>query len=959
MYYQLIERQGQRAMAIRFVALNGKTRTSKTSYLIDDMPVGVTKGNIGALIPKDCVVIDIDSTSPLSYYYVEWLRAKYPNIFITKTTKAGGFHIWFKTSKKIKRDIGLTSVFGWKFDVLSGTTNYITLPDNYEGRRYISGFKSYAELAKGWDEYNVRIADSIFDLIPYVDADPNHKTPLEFTEGERNSGLIEWLGYFIAKGISVECIKKHSRVLCTMTKLSEHELNNTVLSSLAKYENRDTMVRKTIGVPEIRNIVGDDYVSVSIQLCEFIKENDLFGFDEATGLGYCNIASAKGQALTQKEMREKMILYFGDKLYYTSRDKNGQVKKLSRLPTGDRDVIFEEAKQYVKFNSRVKQYEEIPEWDGKERITNFMKDYYECDANPNFTWLLMTAIVGKLKEPDKCYVPFFFDFVGERGVGKSTLAAKLSCGRYTKLSKGRSHDDMFVNVYSENSLIALDDECSVSKTIDYDLWKSIVTDAKDMFSRKFQQPEVHPRSFIIVRTSNEKKTGFAVDERRQIIFESKLPMNECRVFDLPNEFFQQMFAEAKVYYEKYGVYKLTDADWAFMKKQQADSFHTENTYYMDALNYVNWARTKIKSGYFDKPKCWVKTSEVQSGWAVSWQSYSEWCAETMSRPMNSGIFWNQITAIAAKTGYVGMPSRTPLIIDDCPIKYAELFIDTVSTDKLNANINIEAASVLGFFEKPVTKNTNNVFKNVSSNEVATELGATKAIKMPSNGMYKLPEELKWCPQGVREFFVGKQSGNTMEPTTVDAYGLPITYGLGGIHYAIKDYEGDDLMYVDVQSMYPNIMIIHNLYSRAISYKSKYVTWVREREKAKADGDKEKADKLKLKINSVYGLMKADWCTLYDPYMASSIAVTGQVLMTILIGGLVSAGCEIVNANTDGLIIKPNGNWHNICEQWENNTGLKLVYKPIKHLQQANVNNYRATMPDGNVINKGEKFNTKA
>ena len=83
---------------------------------------------------------------------------------------------------------------------------------------------------------------------------------------------------------------------------------------------------------------------------------------------------------------------------------------------------------------------------------------------------------------------------------------------------------------------------------------------------------------------------------------------------------------------------------------------------------------------------------------------------------------------------------------------------------------------------------------------------------------------------------------------------------------------------------------------------------------------------------------------------------GQVLMTILIGGLVSAGCEIINANTDGLIIRPNGGWHNICEQWEKNTGLKLSYKPIKHLEQANVNNYRATMPDGSVVNKGEKFN---
>ena len=1210
-------------MSLRFVTLNGKVRTSKTSYMIDDLSGGMIKGNLGVLIPKDCVVIDIDSTSPSTSFYIEWLRAKYPNIFITKTPKVGGYHVWFKTDKKVKRDTGLQSIFGWRFDILTGTSNYITLPDNYEGRRYVNGFKNINELSEGWEEYDVRLPENIFDLMPFVDATPDHRNPLEFGVGERNAGLIEWLGYFVAKGISVDCIKKHTRVLCSITNISEHELTTTVLSSLAKYENRDTVARVERGIPTIKQIVGDDYVSISLQLCEFIKENDLFGFDEATGLGYCNIASSKGQQLTQKEMRDKMILYFGDKLFYAVRDKNGVVKKLSKLPTGDRDVIFEEAKQYVKFNSREQQYKDIPAWDGKERINTFLKEYYDCDANPNFLWLLLTSLIGKLHDPEHTHVPYFFDFVGEQGCvrgntlisikessgqtrrktiktllrwqeegrqflirsmneetgrieyvkgmvvykgknktytvkfddgnkviatadhkfytkdgwkqlqdltdndyvltgdtirerrgrnhdkeffvkfhpdasvkiikdtktgaiyeyfrlkyyravyeanmngmtvdeyvyllnhydgreikiiesgmhihhidgdhnnnnidnlmvvdssthtklhaesdghahksqnvwvkvssikrnygnsktgtseqdvydigcvgnhnyfangvlthncGKTTLAIRLSCGRYTFLEAGRSFDDAFVNVYSDNSLIALDDECSFSKNIDYEKWKRIVTMQKDTFSRKFQQPETHPRSFIIIRTSNITKTSYTVDERRQIIFESKLPKDCCRVWELPDEFFEQMFAEAKVYYEKYGVYQLTDADRVFMKKQQADSFHTENTYYIDALNYVNWVRNKIKSCVFDKPKCWLKSAEVSSGWAISWQTYSEWCSDTLTKPMNSLTFWNQIAAIAAKTGFVGSPSRTPLVIDGCPVKYAELFIDGNGTDKISSDVKVETTSVMGFFEVANKKPTHTTYDSGRSNAIANELGAIKVMKFPSLGMYKIPDELRWCPQAVREFFTERQGSNVISPTTIEVYGLPITYGLGGIHYAIKEFEGEDLMYVDVQSMYPNIMINYNLFSRAIAYKSKYVNWVRDREKAKKEGDKLKDAELKLKVNSVYGLMKADWCPLYDPYMASSISVMGQVLMTILIGGLVSAGCEIINANTDGLIIRPNGGWHNICEQWEKNTGLKLSYKPIKHLEQANVNNYRATMPDGSVVNKGEKFN---
>lgn len=941
-------------MAIRFVPLNGKIRTSKNSYMVDDIPVGMTKGNLGVLMPKDCVVVDIDSASPASAFYVEWLRAKFPKIFITKTVKTGGYHVWFKTGQRIRRDTGLMSVFGWRFDILTGTTNYITLPDNYDGRSYVSGFKSYQDLAFGWDTYDVFLPESIDDIMPYVDASPDHLSPIQFSEGGRNSGLIEWLGYFVAKGVSVERIKKHSRVLCSITGLSEHELSTTILSSLAKYENRDTVVKEANGIPSIDKIVGDDYVSISLQLRDFIKENDLFGFDEATGLGYCNIAGASGQGLTQKELRDKMVLYFGDKLYYTVRDKDGHVKKLAKLPTGDRDVIFEEAKQYVKFNSREQQYKDIPEWDGTERIGTFMKDYYECDVNPNFFWLLMTSIVGKLKEPEKCYVPFWFDLVGQRGVGKTSLIKKLSCNRCTKLAKGRSVDDMFVNVYTYNSLVAYDDECSVTKMMDYDLWKAIVTDEYDVFSRKFQQPEKHPRSFVLMRTSNKVKTGYDTEERRQVIFESKLAKNECRIMDLPDEFFEQMFAEAKVYYEKYGVYKLTNADWECVEQQQVDSFDTENTYYVDVFNYVSWVRNKIKAGVLDKPECWIKSTEIPSGYGITWQTYRAWCENTLSKPMNNFLFWNQVSAVAMKTRMVEQPSVSPIFIRGGATKYAEINTKEVNFEKRRSPAEIQTTSVLGFFE-PAKKKNVIINDGGLNSRIASELGANKFMKHPSIGQYKIPDLLRWCPEQVREFFTVSQGSNVVSPTAIEAYGLDITYGLGGIHFAVRDYTGEDLMYVDVRSMYPNIMINFDLFSRSITKKDVYIDWVRQREKAKGEGDKLKDAELKLKINSVYGLMKADWCTLYDPYMASSIAVMGQVLMTILIGGLVSTGCEIINANTDGLIIKPNGRWHNICEQWEKNTGLTLTYKPIKHLVQANVNNYRAIMPDGEVINKGEKF----
>ena len=90
-------------------------------------------------------------------------------------------------------------------------------------------------------------------------------------------------------------------------------------------------------------------------------------------------------------------------------------------------------------------------------------------------------------------------------------------------------------------------------------------------------------------------------------------------------------------------------------------------------------------------------------------------------------------------------------------------------------------------------------------------------------------------------------------------------------------------------------------------------------------------------------------------MASSVAVTGQILMTILIGGLVQAGCEIINVNTDGIIIKPAGRWLEICNKWSDRTKLQLSHKPIQSLEQADVNNYLAILPDGTEIRKGIKY----
>jgi hypothetical protein len=956
---------------LQFTPLKNKQRITAKKYLVGDLTNAQCEGQLGLMIPNDMVVIDIDSEDKRSAYYIAYIKKLFPGILITKSLKAGGYHLFFKTNRTIKRTVGLMSIFGWKFDILKGKENYIVLPDNYEGRKYLTRFNNFRELAFGWDDYDVMLPDSLDDVIPFVDANVDHPNILTLQDGERNERTIEWLGYFIAKGVSFETVQKFLPVISKICGLEETELEKTVMASLAKYSGhtRDEIDRDATGREPIKKFVGEDYVDLSIQLREFLLGNKMFGYDEATGLGYCNVNGRMEKGLSMKELRQKMTLYLGDKLFLANKDNNGHVKSTTRMPIGDRDALFEEIKENVRYNSREDIYKNIPKWDGIERINTFLKQYYDCDTNPNLFWLFMTSLVGMIHNPHETYVPYWFDFVSqEKGVGKTLLLKKLSHGWCVFMSKGRSVDDMYVNAYSENAIIVIDDECAMSdpekgQGISYDLWKQFVTSDRDTFSRKNQQPESHPRSFIVTRTSNKVKTGYAVNERRQIVFESKLGQDECRILDLPDSYFEQLMAEAKVYYEAHGnqPYKLTEEDKETIHIQQMLYFNTERDAYADVKEYVNSVRIKLNSPDPDyQSQGWtVKTDKVPSGHALTWKTYRTWAMQRGGyKVYASQTFWSCIDAIAVRTGLVSKKHMMPVSFDGSEPEYCcTLYVK--DTDVITPTLEqkeVASVSVLDFFEAP--KET----KTFNPNESEKELGAEPIPQDMIRSGYILPPEIIHVPPEARIFFEKfKEDCSEMVPTPIRCASdgsMDVTFGLGGAHFAVRGYSGTDIVHVDVNSMYPNIMITNNLLSRAVKSPHVFIKWVEDRLAAKEAGNKELADSLKLKINSVYGLMKSKVSPLYDPYYASSIAVRGQVLITILAMGLKSIGCEIININTDGIFLKPVDGYENLCEKWEQRTGLTLSHKKYASIAQADVNNYRLIDYDGNVINKGAKFIVK-
>ena len=379
----------------------------------------------------------------------------------------------------------------------------------------------------------------------------------------------------------------------------------------------------------------------------------LFRRDKITGL--IQSCFAKRQLIPEAQAQTMFETHFIDRLaikkttYSTDKETGAITRKDSyrALSRADCDLLWRNVKIHSVFNSRKVFYDSIPEWDGTPRIATFMKDYFECDANPNFFLLLMTSIIGKIVSPENNYCPYFFDIVcNSKGIGKSLLCRRLLNYKYCGfLPMTSRRDDFYVNAYDGNNIIVVDDECTwIGKGYDkvsYDEFKSLVTNSTDKFSRKFQQPEEHERCFIIMRTSNSVNTVFSTNERRQIVFECKLKENECRILNLPDEFFRQMLAEAKAYYKKHGVYKLTEADWKDVRETNLDNYNWETEENFAILDYVKAVRS-------DPDKWGVKllAEKFNSEKWGTYKKYCDWCEANKKKPVLVRAFWRSITALS-------------------------------------------------------------------------------------------------------------------------------------------------------------------------------------------------------------------------------------------------------------------------------------------------------------------------
>lgn len=188
-------------------------------------------------------------------------------------------------------------------------------------------------------------------------------------------------------------------------------------------------------------------------------------------------------------------------------------------------------------------------------------------------------------------------------------------------------------------------------------------------------------------------------------------------------------------------------------------------------------------------------------------------------------------------------------------------------------------------------------------------------------------------------------------------GRSYTVANGGIHSHTKTWNGYDVWHVDVKGYYSLIMMNFDLFSRNIpqkgidTYKKMYYTRL-EYKKTKPLV----ADSLKIGLLAIWGATRNPHHILYDRDVGMLITLYGQLFLLYLMELFSDNGIEILNANTDGLIVKGDFNKiQTLTKQWDSYGGWDTEITHYERFVQKDVNNYIIGNDFNNVKTKGRDF----
>lgn len=150
--------------------------------------------------------------------------------------------------------------------------------------------------------------------------------------------------------------------------------------------------------------------------------------------------------------------------------------------------------------------------------------------------------------------------------------------------------------------------------------------------------------------------------------------------------------------------------------------------------------------------------------------------------------------------------------------------------------------------------------------------------------------------------------------------------------------------IDVGAYYPSQMTRFKFGYRVMNNPENFEFIDGSNKKFKRLGDKKARQPFKIMDNAISGQMKLKSSALYDPMGNNAICVNGQLMLIDLIERL-EGTCELIQSNTDGLLVKIKSSddfdkIDDIVYEWEQRTGLNMDIDVFAgELFQKDVNNY--------------------
>ena len=265
----------------------------------------------------------------------------------------------------------------------------------------------------------------------------------------------------------------------------------------------------------------------------------------------------------------------------------------------------------------------------------------------------------------------------------------------------------------------------------------------------------------------------------------------------------------------------------------------------------------------------------------------------------------------------------------------------------------------------------NLFNKTKAQLSAHILGA-KSVRRNDEFEFTIVDTLRLDKyKHIAEWFKNPQNQRYNRPsptgkTTIalkqreEVWGVSHDIGYGGIHGAIKQYQGEGLFIMsDIASMYPATMINYQFLSRNVHDPDKFRQIRDDRIVLKRQKDPKQLP-YKIVLNSTYGASKDKHNPLYDPLMANNVCINGQLLIVDLLEKLEAGlgdNAQLIQSNTDGILVKlKNRSYYDeylrICREWEERSMYELEHDEYVKVFQKDVNNYVIIDAKGKYKSKG-------